>query len=180
MFIFISGAVRSGKSEWAERAAVSLSPAGRRIYLATAQVYDEEMRRRVVRHVEARRTRGFETVERERDVDGIVHLIPSGSVVLLECLGTLVANEMFAGELVEPTASVIKKVMRALSALRKRAESLIIVSNDIFSDGLTYDSSTENYRTALGALHTVLAPEADCAVECICGLAMMHSGSFTF
>ena len=50
MFLFVSGGVRSGKSEWAERAALALSPDAPRVYLATARVSDEDMRRRVERH----------------------------------------------------------------------------------------------------------------------------------
>ena len=72
MFVFVSGAVRSGKSKWAEQAAMVLSPAGPRVYLATARVLDEEMRRRVERHQAARQGRGFLTIERPRDLEDIL------------------------------------------------------------------------------------------------------------
>ena len=98
MLIFVSGAARSGKSEWAERASLNLSGDGPRIYLATALADDDEMRRRVLRHREARRGRGFITLERPLDIDGIIPSVPKGASVLLECLPNWLANEMFASE----------------------------------------------------------------------------------
>ena len=92
MFIFVSGGARSGKSDWAERAAVALSTDTPRVYLATAQVSDEDMRRRVARHQAARKDRGFLTLERTRDLGGIFPNIPSDATVLLECLPNWLAK----------------------------------------------------------------------------------------
>ena len=172
MFLFVSGAVRSGKSEWAEKTALELSPSGPRAYLATARAADAEMRDRVARHQAARATRGFITVERERDLERALPEIPPGATVLLECLGTWTANEMFGrpdGRVLEP-GRVIAVVEGVVRALRSRAEHLLIVSNDVFSDGVVYDEGTENYLKALGSLHIALARSADCAVECASGL----------
>ena len=49
MFVLISGAVRSGKSAWAEKYALGIAQ-GRLVYLATARVRDQEMAARVRRH----------------------------------------------------------------------------------------------------------------------------------
>ena len=50
--ILITGGARSGKSSYAEKLALSLSP--NPVYMATARVWDEEFRQRVIRHQEAR------------------------------------------------------------------------------------------------------------------------------
>ena len=84
MFVFVSGSARSGKSEWAEQTALALSRDIPRVYLATARVTDADMRRRVARHREARKGRGFLTVERARDLSGALDAIPKGALVLLE------------------------------------------------------------------------------------------------
>ena len=53
--ILVTGGVRSGKSAFAERYAAHCAAAGAHIaYIATAQVYDAEMRQRVDLH-QARR-----------------------------------------------------------------------------------------------------------------------------
>jgi adenosylcobinamide kinase/adenosylcobinamide-phosphate guanylyltransferase len=174
-FIFVSGAARSGKSAWAEGRALSLAGDAQDfssplVYIATARVSDREMRRRVAMHRAARKGKGFETVERPTDV-GTARL-PNASTVLLECLGTLLANEMFGTDRVEPQA--VRKIFDDLLILRDRALHLLVVSNDIFSDGAVYGEATEKYRRALGALHVALARAADLAVECAAGQAMEY------
>ena len=50
--ILITGGARSGKSSHAEKLALSLSPTP--VYLATARIWDEEFRQRVIRHQQRR------------------------------------------------------------------------------------------------------------------------------
>ena len=122
-----------------------------------------------------RRDRGFETVERPADVAGIVAELAPCSAVLLECLGTLAANEMFGedGDVMPPDA-VVSKIYQAVSLIKARVSDLVIVSNDVFSDGAIYQAGTEDYRRALGTLHVLMARECDVAVECVCGLPVIH------
>ena len=181
MFIFVSGGARSGKSEWAEQTAVALSRDAPRVYLATAQVSDEDMRRRVARHQAVRSGRGFRTLERTRDLSGIFPAIPPDAAVLLECLPNWLANEMFRedGSVCEP-ALLEEKIFQTALALKERCRHLLIVSDDIFSDGVTYDETTESYRRLLGRLHVRLAGTADVAVECVAGLARFAKGALRF
>ena len=185
-FVFVSGAARSGKSKWAETHACSLaaelSDEGRAsglVYIATAQVTDAEMQRRVVLHKAARKSKGFATLERCTDVGKIASELSSGSTVLLECLGTLLANEMFgtgeaeSSDLGDPDFYV-QKIFEDILSLIAHAAHVLVVSNDIFSDGMAYDETIENYRRALGELHVRLADVADLAVECAGGLAFRH------
>lgn len=60
--------------------------------------------------------------------------------------------------------------------LRNCTANLLLVSNDVFCDGVRYDAGTEAYLRALGTLHVLLAGEADAAVECVSGLARMARG----
>jgi adenosylcobinamide kinase/adenosylcobinamide-phosphate guanylyltransferase len=182
--VFVSGAARSGKSAWAEKRALSLAAgdtAGQLVYFATARVADAEMARRVAIHKAARKGKGFETIERYTDVGGAVHLIPPSSTVLLECLGTLLANEMFRiGGPADLQAQevYVRKIFDDVMSLNSHVANLLVVSNDIFSDGITYDEPTEKYRRALGALHVKLAGVASLAVECAAGLAKKMEGVF--
>ena len=199
MFIFVSGGARSGKSEWAERAAVALSPDTPRLYLATAQVSDEDMHRRVARHRAARSVRGFRTLERARNLSGIIPGIPPDATVLLECLPNWLANEMFQNiqaqgekaplkplieaqeeKLSSSLAILEKKIFNTALTLKERCRHLLIVSDDIFSDGVAYDEVTEAYRRVLGRLHVRLAGAADAAVECVAGFARWAKGNIQF
>ncbi|MCR5347660.1 MAG: bifunctional adenosylcobinamide kinase/adenosylcobinamide-phosphate guanylyltransferase [Fretibacterium sp.] len=177
MFIFVSGGTRSGKSEWAEQLALTLSRDNPRVYLATARIVDEDMRCRVARHQKARSGRGFLTLERSRDLGGIFHAIPANALVLLECLPNWLANEMFPEDgNICGAGGLEEEIFRTALALRERCRHLLIVSDDIFSDGVVYDEVTESYRRLLGRLHVRLAGVSDAAVECIAGLARCAKG----
>ena len=174
MFVFVSGAVRSGKSTWAEKRALEVGE-GPLVYLATACVRDQEMRDRVRRHQSLRSGKGFVTLERERDLAEFVPQIPPGGTVLLECLSSWLANEMFGRNgIVCGAEEAARKVLDALEVLRKRTVHLLVVSNDVFSDGILYEKGTEEFRKALGVLHLCIVEMADEAVECSSGLVWMH------
>ena len=78
--VLITGGQRSGKSEYAERMALSLSD--KPVYMATAHVWDEEFRQRVLRHQE-RRGPQWTNIEEEQLLSR--HQL-SGRVVLIDCL----------------------------------------------------------------------------------------------
>ena len=61
--ILITGGQRSGKSQYAEQLALSLSE--HPVYVATAHIWDEEFRQRVLRHQE-RRGAQWTNIEEER------------------------------------------------------------------------------------------------------------------
>lgn len=178
MLVFVSGAARSGKSAWAEERAVALAGAGPKVYLATARVEDEDMARRVERHRAMRAGKGFETVERARGMTGILELVPAGATVLIESLSTWAANETFLpdGGIVGAQA-VEREILASVRALRARCRHLVIVSDDISSDGARPDGATEAYVRLLARLHVALAREAGAAVEVSCGLARWAKGA---
>ena len=180
--VFVSGAVRSGKSSWAETYARTYADehACNLVYIATANADDLEMLRRVELHKAARKGKGFETLEQHTDVGRLTTKLPLRNYsVLLECLGTLLANEMFgtgkAGTPnLAPQSFYVQKIFGDVLSLRAHFACIVVVSNDIFSDGVTYDEPMERYRQALGALHVELANAADLVVECVAGQAIVH------
>jgi adenosylcobinamide kinase/adenosylcobinamide-phosphate guanylyltransferase len=171
VFVFVSGAARSGKSAWAETYALSKVDGAPLVYLATARVCDQEMAKRVLRHQKTRAGKGFETLERDSDISGVIPRLSSSSTILLECLGTLLANEMFGHGKNKNAPLLCEKLYEEILLLKTKVANLLVVSNDIFSDGVAYDGETERYRRTLGALHVQLAGKADLAVECACGQA---------
>lgn len=175
MLIFISGGVRSGKSTLGERL-VSAHAGGRKIYLATSEPYDGEMAARIARHRQDRAGKGFVTVEKSRGIGEVADALEKGDAVLLDCLGTLVANEMFGGAISETGDSLVQRIYSDIMRVNDAASTLVVVSNEVFSDGLEYGSETEEYIEALGRLHCMLANAADEAIECACGIDIKHKG----
>ena len=90
----VIGAAASGKSAYAE--SLCLGHDGPRVYLATMEPFGEEGARRIARHRALREGKGFSTLECTRDVGAAVSGLPRGCTLLLEDVGNLVANELFA------------------------------------------------------------------------------------
>ena len=52
----------------------------------------------------------------------------------------------------------------------------MIVSNDVFTDGVTYDPETEQYLAILGKLNQQAAAMADSVYEVVCGIPVCIRG----
>lgn len=168
MLHLIIGGSGSGKSEYAEKLMMR-EPEGKRIYLATMKPWDEECRQKIERHRIMRRGKGFTTMECYGRLDSLA--IPQGSSVLLECLGNLTANLFYSQEAEgEDMAQILTN---DILDLQKRTKTLMIVTNDIFSDGLFYGVETEAYRAVLGQVNKNLAKEADQVTEVVYGIPVL-------
>ena len=171
MLVVVTGGSGSGKSAFAEETVLSFGEA-RRIYIATMQAFDEESHRRIRRHRRMRAGKGFETVERYTALDELV--LPNGSVVLLECMSNLVANEMFREDGFHPEVS--EEITGGVKHLLSQAEHVVIVTNEIFSDGILYEGESEKYKEQLGQINCNLAAMADDVVEVVYGIPVWHKG----
>ena len=171
MMILVTGGSGSGKSEFAEDKILSFGPA-KRIYIATMHPYDEESHKRVARHRKMRAGKGFETIE---CYTGLKNLdFPENAVVLLECMSNLVANEMFREDGFHPEVS--EKITEGVRNLLSQAEHVVIVTNEIFSDGILYEGESEKYKEQLGKINCNLAEMADAVVEVVYGIPVWHKG----
>lgn len=172
MLVLITGGSGSGKSEYAENLAMSLGE--KRIYIATMMALDEEGRRRVRRHQAMREPKGFTTVECPLNLASAADSRAlSGAVVLLECMSNLVANEMFSEENPNPSgAGTAEKVLDAVCRIKERCAHLVVVTNEVFSDGTVYDPETERYLKTLGMINVRLASWADRVTEVVCGIGI--------
>ncbi len=170
MFALITGGSGSGKSEYAENLAVGLAKeTGLPLYyIATMIPFGTEGKKRVERHRRLRAGKGFNTIECYVNLKGLV--LPEKSVVLLECLSNLTANEMFEekGAGTDTPEAVFSGVMK----IRSESGHLIAVTNDIFSDGILYDKTTKRYQSYLGEINQELAREADVVTEVVCGIPL--------
>ena len=200
MLHIVYGGSASGKSSYAESFAMSLQGEGRLLYIATMYPYkwntteiDPETMQRIERHRAMRADKGFDTVECYRHVEHIV--AKRQDVLLLECMSNLLANEMYLeqdsddGGLAETMSEVekagvgmsvtlspvSKKIVQALVDLSTRVQDVVIVTNDVFSDGgnLTYDESTREYVKNLAEINCALAREAATVTEIVCGIPVI-------
>ena len=177
MITIIIGGSGSGKSEYAENYIMSVSEGKQKYYLATMQVYDEEGQKKINRHRNLRQGRDFLTIEQPVDIDMAVRKMEYGEkVVLLECMSNLVANEMFGGEASKKKNEVVEKIIREIHTLQENVTELVIVTNNVFEDGISYDDTTMEYLAAMGRINELLAKRADKVIEVVVGIPLMMKG----
>ena len=169
-FILVSGSSGSGKSFYAENL---LNADSRKIYIATAKIYDDEMRERVARHKLMRADKNFITIEKSHNLTEIAETCRDSSV-LIESLTTWTANEIFCGDVIKDSASVINKIFRGFMSIKAICNKIILVSDNIFCDGITYNDLTERYIKTLAELLKIFAREADDVIEIFSGLSLHY------
>lgn len=167
MKILITGGSKSGKSAFAERVALLLSGEGPVLYIATMKVKSAEDYDIVHRHEQYRRGKPFTVIEREKDFGTLS--FPKSNVALIEDLPNFLANEMFDGGSVERIESGIRHVASMV-------DHLIIITNEIDSDGIRYAEDTRVYMSELGKLNAMCAAWCDRVVECVAGIPVTLKG----
>lgn len=168
MLILVTGGSASGKSEFAESLCLGFSP---RFYLACMLPYGAEGEARVQRHRAMRKDKGFVTLERYTDLASFS--LPARGCVLLEDLANLTANEMFSSE---PPRDPFDAVMRGIEALSAQCDRLVIVTDEIGNDGVSYDPATTAYLAALAVENRAVASRADAVFETVAGIPIRLKG----
>ena len=142
----VIGGNGSGKSAYAEKEVLAAG-CGRVYYLATMRVLDEEMERKVARHRRMRAGRGWLTIEQPVDIGQAANVIQ-----------------------IVPEDTVVQNIVAGIRRLMACTDCLVLVSNSVFSDGITYDEGTEAYIRALGRINQEISGMADRVTEVVAGI----------
>lgn len=164
MLVLITGGSGSGKSEFAEKTAVDFG--GDMLYIATMKPQDTECVTRIERHRKMRKGKGFKT---EECYGSLCEVAETADTILLECVSNLTANLMFASDSANDT---VNEIMRGIAHLIDSCNNLVVVTNEISSDGIEYDNSTEQYMKNIGAVNCKIAKMADAVYEVVYGTAV--------
>ncbi len=190
MLFVVTGGSGSGKSEYAEGLACRLAARDgipEKLYLATMKNQGEEAQTRIARHRSMRQGKGFLTVEVPMGFEstGIGANLLSGDhgrdcIVLLECMSNLLANLMFPEEADSAHLRDGRRAEEILLSQTRQAVSacrhLIVVTNEIFSDGQQYAGEMRDYLEALGRINRGLATMADSFCEVVYTIPVFLKG----
>lgn len=175
--LFITGGVRSGKSQFAEKIAVTLwksSPKSKLHYIATMEASDSEMSNRIYRHQEDRIKSGlgWQTWEKPNRI-GELAPFHKKDIVLLDCLTTWLNNELFFQEdgWQDKTfqEDLLEEMWTAIQTISHQVRTFIIVSNEVLHEPVGSNELVYVYRKILGKLHQRI-------VENACGAFLVEAG----
>ena len=127
----VLGGAESGKSRFAENLIIQ---SGRpRRYIATAQGWDNEMKKKIADH---QAQRGFDWITCEAPIDIVEAIQAAGinEIILLDCITLWLTNLMMAEHNIEAYSKIL------LDALSKPPCPIVIVSNEV-GQGITPNNS---------------------------------------
>lgn len=164
----VLGGAASGKSVWAE--ALAERTANQRLYVATAQSWDEEMRKKIGLH-QQRRDSSWATVEAPFDIAPA--LSQQAPVTLLDCATMWLSNHMLADH------DIARETENLITALGETNRPVIIVSNEVGLSGVPENALARQFQNAQGALNQRLATIANTVVFVAAGLPLALKGPLT-
>ncbi len=163
----VLGGARSGKSRYAEGLVTALPPPW--VFIATAELGDEEMRTRIAAH-RARRAASWKTVEAPHELAEAVVLAQPMPVVV-DCLTLWLSNLMLAAADIDAEIGRLERALDAVSA------PIVLVSNEVGSGIVPEHPLGRQFRDAQGMLNQRMAARADRVVLMVAGLPLAVKGT---
>lgn len=166
--VLVLGGARSGKSRHAQRLAESFSQD--RLFVATAQAYDDEMKDRIARH-QADRDASWRTIEAPLDLPAAIrgHGI-AGRVLLVDCL-TLWLSNLLLGD-----ADVAAASDALLASMRETAADLVLVSNEVGYGIVPENALARRFRDSAGRLNQHVAAACNATDLVVAGIPLRIAG----
>jgi len=198
-FTLITGGARSGKSSFAELLAAHTKRSV--IYIATAQIWDDEMALRVKKHQQQRPTK-WRLIEEPLNIhDTLLQLKDQEGVILLDCVTLWLTNLLLAGQPTAPSSpsgeelplapqkvdalfnnelepqilDIVKDVAQLAQAIKPQ---VIFVTNEVGQGIVPEYPLSRAYRDLAGRSNQILAQNAEQVYMVVAGFPMeiKHSG----
>lgn len=168
--LLILGGARSGKSRLAQD--IAARRWRRPVYLATAEILDDEMAARVRIH---RRTRGrrWHCIEEPLEIARIIRRgVPGTDGILVDCLTIWLSNVL----LKEGRGAFAQRRDELVMALRQARQDVILVANEVGMSVVPEYELGRTFRDLAGWLNQAVAKEADTVVFVTAGLPLVLKG----
>ncbi len=172
--VLVAGGARSGKSCFAEQYAARF---GKNVaYIATADIYDEEMAFRVKLHRE-RRPANWHTWEAPHDAHLAIKAAGEAhDMIIFDCLTLYISNLLCALESVCDSSAnnelIREKIECLLEAAKKQTATTIFVTNEVGAGIVPDNHLAREYRDNTGIANQLAACAADEVYVVSCGIAV--------
>ena len=168
--ILITGGQRSGKSAFAERLALRLSPTP--VYLATARIWDDEFRERV-RHHQARRGTCWTNIEEDKWLSrhNLHHQVVVIDCITLWCTNFFYDRLEIGGELPD-TDAALHEIEAEFDRFTAQEATFIFVTNEIGSGGVSTNAVQRRFTDLEGWMNQYVAQRADEVILMVSGIPL--------
>ena len=172
--ILVTGGARSGKSKFAEKLALKIGN-GRAAYIATAQIFDEEMKYRIKLHRE-RRGKEWTTFESPFDADKIISEVGKNfDAILFDCVTMYISNFLCAEDL-RDEGKIYKNfnelIEKLLNAAKNSQAAIIFVSNEVGGGIVPENKLARIFRDLSGLANQKIASSAENVFLTVAGFAV--------
>ena len=157
----ITGGARSGKTRFALEGAEKLST---RTYIATAQLFDNEMRERAERHQRERGTL-WRTIEEPFEPAPLV--TETQGLVVIDCLTLWLSNWFLRDE-----SQLERKIAQMCASLQAATCQVRAITNEVGSSIVPENPLARRFRDWSGLMNQSVAAVADAVYLMVCGIPM--------
>jgi len=170
--LFVIGGCRSGKSRYALKNAERYA-GGHKIFIATCEPGDAEMKNRVAQH-QKERGRKWQTIEAPlRLAETIMENSHKADVLLVDCLTLWITNLMMVAGNEETVAAHIAELLRAIDS----AECpMVLVSNEVGTGIVPDNKLARSFRDLVGFANQAVAAGVDRVIWMVAGIPVTVKG----
>ena len=163
----VLGGINSGKSAFAE--ALITNQTTTPYYVATSVVLDQETQDKVSAH-QTMRGPNWRTIDEPVELGAALEQLPTGSVVLVDCL------TMWLNNLVYHELNVGEYTQQLVETLSQSELNITLVSNEVGLGGISENALTRKFARLQGTLNQRIAVQSDRVAFVAAGLPMWLKG----
>jgi len=164
----VLGGARSGKSQFAEN--LVLTSGKKPVYVATSEIQDGEMAKRIKQH-QARRGQSWQIWEEPCNlVATLAKISDKAHCVLVDCLTLWLSNLLLAGR------DIAAERQALLRFLETAGGDIVFVSNEVGLGIVPDNALARQFRDHAGEMHQAFAPVADRVYFIAAGLPLTLKG----
>ena len=160
----IIGAAASGKSQYAED--ILNNNVGKKLYLASANIYDEEMQEKVNKHKD-RRGSEWTTIAEPLDAVHYIENLNIKEIMLFDCATMWLTNHFLE------KSNIYHEIDLLVNSIKSSKGSIITVTNEVGSGIVPDNSMAREFRELQGKLNQKLATVASLVVTVIAGIPLI-------
>tara|TARA_B100000902_G_scaffold329098_1_gene325452 strand:- start:23 stop:526 length:504 start_codon:yes stop_codon:yes gene_type:complete len=149
---FFIGGARSGKSKLAEMHTLKFGKEA--TYMATCEIFDEEMAQRVQKH-QARRGKNWSTLLTPLNLAKEIKNIEPKNPILIDCLTFWLSNHLLKKNDLE------KKIDELAHVLRNTKSNIVLVSGEVGTGIVPENALAREFRDNAGVMHQKIASVSD-------------------